>query len=180
MSKAETFRNLLQQLRVLHIEFAQESIPLLDNLDEEPTPDLVDCGFMFKQIEALCDEIRKDAKARQKAINKHLCQDLLEAYMTRGGTGDLKEKGEYATATAKPEFLVTPVPKREDPESYKKFMSACGVNPEIIEADLLRVHVPSLSKWKASLNKQGKELPDAIDKAVKKYSQPSITYRKRG
>ena len=176
----EELKSLLETLTKMRIDFSQLTIPFIETHRNESNPDLVDCGFLFREIAAVCDEIRKDANARQETVNRTLARNLLEVWAESMGTTDLKARGEYATGTAKAKSTLVPVSPRKDPDAYARFMRACGVRNEFIAEGILKIHVPSLTKWDEKLTERGEELPKAMEGATERLDTPTMQYRRRG
>lgn len=173
-------KSLLDTLTKMRIDFAQLTIPFIETHRNESDEDLVDCGFLFREIAAVCDEIRKDANARQETVNRTLARKLLEKWAESMGTTDLKCRGEYATGTAKAKSTLVPISKGKDPEAYDRFMAACGVPEHLIKAGILKIHVPSLSKYDETLIEAGDQLPKEMENATERLDTPTMQYRRRG
>lgn len=119
--------------------------------------DLVDAGFLMRELSRICETLRKAFEARQGLVARFLAA-AAGADALRGV--EMKLEGELARA--KP--VVNVKPKIPDPRTadFVKLMRWLGVSDELIGKDVLR---PSFSSLKAELTKRlesGEKLPPGI------------------
>jgi len=142
--------------------------------------DQVDLGWIFRELENLCDDMRKDSKARKMNIGKLLAFRLVsetlaeeedELHVTEDSG---RAEGVYATGTATMS-MKSPLPKPPT-EEYTNLCRFLGVDEDWIESGIVGFRFQNLGKLVTRLTEEGQPLPPGISKTFPEYS---MTFRTR-
>ncbi len=166
------------ELKLLHdrvrelqmaIHNAMAGIP--NSIAVEEIPDLVDAGFLCREIANMSEDIKKISENRKTIIGRFLAARASVAAM-QGSIVDLR--GEYASASA--DIQVKPKFPEEDTAEYFELMRWIGLSDEMIQRGMLR---PSFTKIQEELTKRverGEKPPPGI---MNTFTDAQVVFRRR-
>jgi len=133
--------------------------------------DLVDAGFMCREISKICDDLRISCDKTQSVVSKYICaRTSVDSLQGK----EVVLKGELATAT--PDLVVKPnIPDRGSQE-YVDLMRWIGLSDEMIQRDMLR---PSFTRIQEILTERavrGEKPPPGISAT---FTEAVVVFRKR-
>ncbi len=162
------FYRQIQQYQLKVHEFLQS---IVGEIQTSKDADLVDSGFLCREIADICNDIRKAAELRMAIIGKFLAARATIAGM-QGESMDLK--GELASAT--PDVKTKPkLPDQGTPE-FNRLMRWIGVSEELLAANMLR---PSFTAIQEELTRRaalGEKPPPGISVT---FTEASVVFRRR-
>lgn len=143
--------NDLDELKRLHSLVYDHASPVIDKVKtrEYSVKELADLGFLFREMEDLLDDWRKDSKARKELIGKLLCLQLVQMNedIVRGdlcrAQCDMKMRPEW--------------PKEGTPEYYD-LLNHFGIDPD----SPIRISWKGLETLCTRLFKEGKPMPPGM------------------
>lgn len=136
-----------------------------------PVPDLVDVGFLCREIAKICDGLRKAFSAKQEIVGRYLAT-YAASQALQGNEVDLQ--GEMATGT--PDVAVKPkIPPNNSPD-FVKLMRWLGVPDDLITKDVLRPSFSALSEELTRRLATGEKPPPGI---VTTYSDMLTVFRRK-
>lgn len=162
---------LFNTLKELQLEIHQvlETIP--QRVSAESIPDLIDSGFLCRELANVVDDIRNRCENRQAIISRFLAATASVAAL-KGESMDLR--GELAIAV--PDITVKPnLPKNDSPEMIK-LLIWLGVPEDIARSGTVR---PSFTKIEELLTKReaaGQKPPPGI---MSKWTDAKVVFRRR-
>lgn len=141
----------LDSLKRLHSVMYDHASPTVDKVKirKFSSEELADLGFLFREMEKLLDDWRKDCKARKELISKLLCLQLVKAD-TDIVQGDLCRA--QVDMKMRSDF---PSPESEE---YFALLRHFGINPD----DPIRISWKGLGDHCTRLFEQGKSLPPGM------------------
>jgi hypothetical protein len=134
-------------------------------------PDLVDLGFVCREVAKGSDDIRKDATSHQDLIGK-----VIAMRHTRDSIGkvnpDMKIVGELATG--KPDVKQrAAIPKRGTQE-YSDLCAHFGVTEEAVSSGLVSFHFVKTRDYVSDLMAEGLPLPKGLGGITSEFSTSFI------
>lgn len=129
--------------------------------------ELVDVGFLFREIESIFDELRKEAKARKELSAKVLALSVIQESVN-DPEADSVIHGEYARASLSLKTRVR-LPKKLSPEYYE-VCEFLGVPSEVIDKGLVKLDWNGASEFATQMAEEGKRLPKGLDDTYQEYS----------
>lgn len=155
----ENHADRLGLLRSLAFQVKNEELSLTE---------LVDIGFLLREIEDLLDEMRKDVKAHKEMIGKVACYQLALEDKT-------SYKGTLAIGTVKIDYYSSiPHPDR-DPVGFKNVCKWFGIDIGTSPNGSVRLHWPAMKKHITKCIEEGGELPPELSDVK---SDLGMTYRR--
>lgn len=141
----------LDSLKRLHSVMYDHASPIVDKVKtrEFSSKELADLGFLFREMETLLDDWRKDSKARKELISKLLCLQLVKAD-TDIVRGDL--------CRAQVDMKMRPEWPEIGSEEYFDLLHHFGIDPN----DPIRISWKGLEDLCTKLFEQGKPLPPGM------------------
>ena len=130
-------------------------------------PERVDLGFLFRELENLFDDQRKDAKARKELLEKLIA---FEAVQTDGDVDPIR--GELATGIVDLGQMVE-VPKQGS-EDYEQFIDGIGVPRRVCA--LMKLDWKAIQAHATECAEQGLPLPKGLTNPRPVYR---CTFRRR-
>lgn len=158
----ELVRNLYADIQELQIRAYAEFIKVVDEVrqDRMPDSDMVDLGFLCREIAGLADDIRKEASAKQELAGRIIALRVAK----RSLQGSTEDTVRGKLATGKPDVKVIPVlPKHGTPE-YTELCAFFGVPPELVDSGAVSFSFTRLSELCAERMREGKEVPPGVRK----------------
>lgn len=135
-------------------------------------PQLCDMGFMFREIEQLLDEARKEA-TRRKDVMGTLLAAIIARRCVNGG--EPKAAGRLATATIDVKTRVN-MPKKGTPE-WHSLLTHLGVSEEARQREVLQLHWTHVQEWITELESKGIAPPPELSKTLR--TEATCTYRRK-
>ena len=135
--------------------------------------DQVDLGWCFREIEKMCDELRKEFKSRKELIGKVLALRIAEEAMndmgSLSGEKSMTVHGEFASGI--PDVSQSASLPRPDTADYVALCKYLGIiDEDLVGSGVVRFSYTSLSDLVTRLAAEGKPLPDGIAKTYSVYS----------
>lgn len=166
-----TIQTLFTEMQALQMRLHSFLASVPSDISGTPIPDLVDSGFLCREIASICQDLKVNCEARQHLIGKYLA--------ARAGSAAMQEevlelKGELATASP----TVQSKPNIPSPGSaeYNELLRWCGVNDETIQRNLIRPSFTSLQDTVTRFTIEGKPLPPGLSLV---YTETTVVYRKK-
>lgn len=135
-----------------------------------PLEDLVDLGFLFKEMEVVLDDWRKDCKAFKELVEKVVG---LRAAIS-DDPNSLTIRGKLTTATVNIS-MVADMPKPGSLE-YAALCRYLKIPDELAESGVMRPHWKHLNDLLSQRLTEGKSAPAGLKNQRSKFS---LTFRKR-
>jgi len=126
---------------------------------ETPNEERVDLGFLFRELENLSDDLRKDCKMRKELAGKILCMEVMTR-SSSGGVADDTLHGKLARAECS--LMMQPILPKKGSEEYRKLLSYLGVSEDVIENGLLTVHWNHMKEYLTELAERGESIPKEV------------------
>jgi hypothetical protein len=140
-------------------------------VQQVPRDDLVDCGYLLREMRNAFDDMRKNCDAKQLLAGRRLAGEAC-SYALRGE--DLKLEGELATASA--EVTTIPrLPKRGSRE-YVELLRWLKVPEEVIATNRLDFSFTEMQKLVAEMQSRGENPPPGI---VAAHTDAVAVFRKK-
>lgn len=141
----------LEELKRLHSVMYDHASPIVDKVKtrEYSAQDLADLGFLFREMENLLDDWRKDSKARKELIGKLLCLQLVKSET------DMVQ-GELCRAQA--DMKMRPEWPKPGTSEYFELLTHFGIDPN----SPIRISWKGLGELCTKLFKEGKPLPPGM------------------
>lgn len=134
--------------------------------------DMVDSGFLHREMEELLEDARKELKRRRDIMGAVLAIRCTEEFATNP-TGEYSVKGELATAY--PDVQVEPIiPRRGSPE-YVALMKFLGLSEEAVEQGLVNIHFNHLKEYLTKMAEEGKNPPGIL----RTNNRANVTFRRK-
>lgn len=140
---------------------------------EHTSEELVDIGFVLRQVEELADELRKEAKAHKELAGKTIASRCLEAAVANPDSAVMTTRGTLATGVSDVRMEAV-VPNSSSPE-YGQLLEWCGVPDSVVKSGLLKVDFKKLGEAVTEAASRGAKIPGA----PKTWPVPFTTFRKR-
>jgi hypothetical protein len=160
---------LLEKTRSLHQKlylFGQEVMEQAKSNRYAQT-ERVDLGFLFRELEQIHDEDRKDAKARKELLGKLIA---FNAMQTDGDVDSIR--GELATGIPDVSMIVE-LPKRDSAE-YTALVNHLGVPQSVLS--LLKLDWTAVCAHVTQCAENGRKPPPGLEKSRPIYS---TTFRRK-
>jgi hypothetical protein len=137
--------------------------------------DLSDIGLFCRQIKDMCDELRKEAKAREMFIGQQLARRITKLAMS-GEIDSMSIKGNYSSCSPKIKKLLFP-PKVDSP-AYKEMCDFLGIPDDhpFRERGIVDFHCKALSTWATEEYEKGSPAPDW---ATRMHTDYTTVFRQR-
>lgn len=129
--------------------------------NEFKNPEMVDMGFLLRELAAKLDEIRKECSARQELIGQIIALSVARM-LAQDSDADATVRGELAIGM--PDIKTCPaLPKRGSP-NYRAFAEWLGIPKEVIDKTLIEFHFPSVTEFLTShINDSLPDPPGIVD-----------------
>lgn len=163
--------SLHSRLQKLQMDIHQELAAIAQSIPSETVPDLVDAGYLCRELSSMCDDLRKGLTNRQVVIARYLAARAAVDGM-QGSETSLK--GELATAT--PDIKVMPKIPENGSTDYIELMRWIGVPDELISRDMLRPSFSTIQRVLTQMAVDGKKPPPGISMT---YTDAQVVFRKR-
>lgn len=124
-------------------------------------PDLVDQGLLAREIKEWCDDLRKEAQARELLLGKIIAASTAQKMMAGDYKGE-PVRGEFSTGTPN----VKEQPKLPDmgTAAYVDLLMAMGVPIAVAMEAPIKMDWQKTGDWFTKRLEEGKEVPDCITK----------------
>lgn len=133
---------------------------LVDVKEKNFSPEqLADIGYLCRQIDKLCDELRKDAKARAELCGRVIALAATKRAIVNGGVVETV-RGEIARAT--PSVTHEPNIPGKGTREHNALLKAIGVSDECAKKGLVKVHYPSLQALMVERAELAQPLPEGL------------------
>ena len=128
----------------LRDQFIAFTLGLSKSLKEKKfnKPELVDIGYLSREIEILLDDLRKDAKARKEFAGAILAESVIQEALSSGGETTVHGTMAYASCDCE---LIPGLPKR-DSDDYFDLCRHFGVPEEVIKSKVLKIDFEEITK----------------------------------
>lgn len=124
-------------------------------------PVLIDLGYLCRRMEAVCDDMRKEAKVKKELISKVIAVRYVQEFVKTGRESPGTVLGE-SLARALPNVSFKPrVPRAGSPE-YIQLCTAMGVKADFSERGIIDFHYIPLTEYLGKLAEDGKDPPPGI------------------
>ena len=134
--------------------------------------DLVDYGYLSRELENMLDDLRKECKARKETVGKILANRVTKRVLA-DPTLKLYATGYFARAS--PQAGAIPMlPKRNTPE-YTELLNRLGFSGHAVEHGLATFNYRRLCEWIAEANSSGNPIPQRL---VRSLPNPHCIFRK--
>ncbi len=148
------------------IDMMQEDVDLIKG-QKVPTEELIDSGYLLREILSTLEETRKDLEARKNLIDLTITIKAWDLYSTEAPS---ENKGTLATSMINPKVEVFPPGPGTDKE---KMLLAWAKKNNI--PDLRSVSYKKLNQVANELAEKGESIPQEI---VETHARFEISYRK--
>jgi hypothetical protein len=138
---------------------------------EYDRPQLVDLGFLCREIAAISDELRKEANAKQMLIGKVIAMEVTRASLA-GEISSPTVRGELATGTPDVREIAS-CPKPGTPQ-FREVAEFLGLPEAEVDGRLFSLRFTGLSDWLTQMAAEGKEVP----KAINRYTEFKTIFRR--
>lgn len=135
----------------------------MEGLQEMKTADMVDIGFLSRELEDLFDSLRKECKARKELFGKIIAVKQTQL-VTQDPTLDLNVMG--SLAQAKPQSRQIPIVPKAGTQEYIDMMEYFGVKKEFVDVGILEPHYMHMSDYFSKLASEGGRAPKGLLKLV--------------
>ena len=154
-------------------EQVQAEVMTLRRVNDRMSPEeLVDAGYLLREIESLLDDGRKECKARKAYIAKLLGREASTRALA--GRDDLKIKGQLANATV--DIKLLPKMPKAGTSEFDELMNFFGVTGEAARTGLLSLHFVKLTEYLTKSAEDGINPPPGL---VGTFPEYSVIYRKK-
>lgn len=162
---------LQENLDHLRAEAAEVLAEVSDKLRSNvlSLPDMVDIGFLCREIATVLDDWRKDSTAHMTLASKVIGFKYARAAVQDEDIPD-SIRGKLATGTPDAHILVT-LPKKGTPE-YETLCETLGVTTH----DLSKLDFKAVQKSCNQLAAEGRPLPNGVGET---YSEFVVSYRRK-
>lgn len=163
----ETFLDHLSHVRDTFMAVTgdmQDMIRRVKKNASEPVydrPNLVDLGFLCREIAAIADELRKEANAKQMLIGKLIAMEVTKASIA-GEISSPTVRGTLATGTPDVREIAS-CPKPGSPQ-FKEVAEFLGLPEDQFDGKLMSFRFTGLSDWLTEMAAQGKRVPECINR----------------
>jgi hypothetical protein len=127
---------------------------------------LVDHAYLYRELERLFDEMRKEVKARRELASSKAAYSRVKKCVQDPST-DLTIRGEIATGT--PEVKTQAALPKKFSEGYYQFCEAMGVPLSIAEAGVLKLDWKQVTELCTQRHAEGKPIPPGLGKEYPLY-----------
>jgi hypothetical protein len=142
--------------------------------NETDLSDLVDIGFLYRELSVRADEMRKDCNAMLELLAKILCHNVAKRSIELGNVL-VEPKGVLATANCEIQE-VAQCPLNGTPE-YTMVLTHLGVKDQLLlDTGMLKIDWNKFQEYIQLCNESGKPLPPGI---TKKWEVAKVTYRRK-
>lgn len=170
-SKTKELDLLLEAAISFYATSRDTILKFADSSRNEGVKNLVDQGFLLREIEKRFEEIRKDIKAVREIVDRNLC---IKSTMALAEDPDLETiKTDLCYATPKT-IRCCQVPSPKSPH-YAQMMEFFGADPSATEG-VLKLSFSELEKYVTLAEEDGRKLPEFFPSLFNKYT---VSYRKR-
>ncbi len=131
--------------------------------------DLADIGFLFREMEELHEELRKEAKARKELAGKVLSERIHTRNLMSDNDELAPVRGQLATATCKMR-IEGETPRKGTPE-YSQLWEKLGLPKELEDSDIVKLSHDGLMDAVSNSLAAGKPLPGIVRKWPRYWAQ---------
>lgn len=122
----------------------------------------VDAAYILREMADVYDDLRKELRATQELITKMVCAAWIKDSETLSPDSMNRSiRGELALGTPDIKFTANVPSASKDPELYKKFMTAMGVDESL--HGMIRPHWPSMREYISTELAAGHPPPPGIN-----------------
>jgi hypothetical protein len=133
--------------------------------------EMVDLGFLCRELATAADEIEKDATARQRLLGKVVCFRVLQDSDLANPVLDVK--GTLASGTVNYKMMVIP-PSKGTPE-YLDLLKYLGVSDDALATGAVKLDWKGLQEHLNGLLESGNPVPPTLSRQVPDHT---LTYRR--
>jgi len=137
--------------------------------------DLVDTGFLFREMENRLDEMRKEAKAKHLFYSSKISMARSKMIVEDPTLSD-KIQGELATGTVDCTSQATLPHPVKSPEEYQSTMEYFKVRKEVIEGQILKLDFKKFAEVITEFAEAGRKVPFKVGKI---YQVWKTTFRRK-
>lgn len=162
MSHVPTFISLLQAAQQLQTALASDAFDFVENtLKKGKANDaqLVDVGFLLREMENVFDECRKEAKARKELISRLLAAKAIDSLNDPEGA---QGRFDGNLASAIPDAKIYPKIPRPGSDDYLALMEFMGVPAPVAALGLLKPSFTATQEWLQERAAEGKNPPNCL------------------
>jgi len=153
-----------------------DAIHILEDLKDDvfslPVDELVDIGYLLREIANSFDQLRKNYNNKRELIELILCRALVE----RSIAGNTDKIFRGVLASASPKVAQQPKLPKRGTEEYVALCKWLGIPDDQIAKEYVSFHFPSLTKLMTENAETGAPNPPGITGVIPKYS---VIFRKR-
>lgn len=135
-------------------------------------PGLVDAGFLMREIENHCDDLRKEAKAKKNLVEMVIAKRAITDSVNEAGVGNID--GRLATGT--PDVKQEPKMPKKGTAEYVALCQYFGLSEKAIRAGVMSPHYLRLGEWATEATKNGEPLPDGLLETRPKFT---VAFRRK-
>lgn len=168
----EELQGLFDQLQKLQMQIHSALASISSNLSGEKLPDMIDSGFLCREMEEIANDLRKNCADRKGLIAKMIAMRATSEFMTTGKSPVLR--GELASAT--PDLVTKPSIPEPGTEDFNKLMSWLGCSDELIQRGVVRPSFTSLKDIVTRATVEGNKPPPGISLT---FTEATVVFRRR-
>jgi hypothetical protein len=137
--------------------------------------ELVDLGYLCREIAHKADDLRKEARAKTEFIGRMICL-LVTRECVGDENADLSVRGTLATGTCDLRY-VPQLPKFGTPE-YELLCAYLELDPALTKSGIMSFSFDRTAELLTRLAGEGKKTPEGILKTYPQYSTKFVKIRK--
>lgn len=172
----ETAKNLKEKLEKVRNQLIPETVYLQNlsgNHRDSDVSDLVDIGYLLREISKLYDGLRKEADRTLKQVNKTIGLRILERNAENPMSATDSAKG--SLASGKIRITQQPILPKQGTKEHKELLEELGI---VDPLGITKVHWPNLCNYlTTNLEEGGKGLKSVSQDDV--FKEIQVTYRKK-
>lgn len=170
--KTKRIYNRFFELYTESYQYMMDQIERIKKEGEFSNPDLTDIGFLWRELENLLDDARKEAKAKKELISKILAMRKTREFMDDPSI-DLTVHGKIAYGS--PNVRQVPGLPRPGTPHYKKLCDHFEIPDVVASKGLVKFSFNELADYLTGLGEDGVNAPEG----VRTYPVYSMTYRRK-
>lgn len=178
--KVQALLSLTKKLEALQheiIEYHYELDKTLQGQVLHPMQDLVDLGFLHREMSYQLDAMRKESNARMDKISR-IIGAIVARKIAGDPTLDMRQHGTLASGTPSPSVIAF-CPKPGSVE-YATLLRGFGVNEDAIKAGVLAPHFVRTAEYVSDLVSRGLPAPAGILGTAPSFSVTYVKKRQNG
>lgn len=176
------FAKLLDQIKDLqhkirdHMQSQADRIRSREDSADPPNTELVDFGFLCREVADTADEIRKDCNAHMALASRIVCIRETEKFVANPEDSEVGKpiRGSLATGSTDVKVIVDQPQKGQ--HEYHLLMKYLGVPEDLIVSGLVKPSWKGINDLATECEREGKPMPPGLGKKRPEYI---VTYRRK-